>query len=55
MIRMYRAITGACEAGTKYFCENNKLPQKCTIRKAIELTQGQYGNESFRKFFERSE
>ena len=52
IIRMYRAITGACEAGTKYFCENNKLPKKCTIRKAIELTQGQYGNESFRKFFE---
>ena len=49
---MYRAITGACEAGTRYFCENNKLPKKCTIRKAIELTQGQYGNESFRKFFE---
>ena len=37
LIRAYRAITGACEAGTKYFCENNTLPEKMTVAKAIEL------------------
>ena len=51
LIRAYRAITGACEAGTRYFCENNILPQKCTVKKAIELTKGQYGNERFKEFF----
>ena len=52
LIRAYRAITGACEAGTRYFCENNTLPEKMTVKKAIELTQGQYNQEAFRKFFE---
>ena len=55
LIRAYRAITGACEGGTRYFCENTKLPKKMTVRKAIELTQGQYNHELFRKFFEESE
>ena len=54
LIRAYRTITGACEAGTKYFCENTKLPKKCTVRKAIELTQGQYGNGKFGEFFEKN-
>ena len=55
LIRMYRAITGACETGTRYFCENNKLPKKCTIRKAIELTKGQYNWEQFKEFFDDKE
>ena len=54
LIKMYRTITGACVAGTRNFCETHKLPKKCTIRKAIELTEGQYGNNRFREFFERS-
>ena len=53
LIRAYRAITGACEAGTRYFCENNNLPKKCTIREAIEIAQGEYGNDKFKEFFER--
>ena len=55
LIKMYRAITGACEAGTRYFCENNVLPDKCTIKKAIELTKGQYNADKFEKFFNKSE
>ena len=55
LIRAYRVITGACEAGTRYFCENNILPEKCTIKKAIELTKGQYGNEKFAEFFKEKE
>ena len=49
---MYRVITGACEAGTRYFVENNKLPNKLTVKQTIDLTQGQYGNEQFKMFFE---
>jgi alpha-tubulin suppressor-like RCC1 family protein len=55
LIRAYRAITGACEAGTRYFCGNNTLPEKMTVAKAIELTQGQYNHDLFRKFFEEKE
>jgi hypothetical protein len=51
-IKSYRAITGACEGGTRGFCERlGKLPDKLTISKAIELTKGQYGAEVFAKFF----
>ena len=52
LIRAYRAITGACEAGARHFCENNTLPEKMTVKKAIEITHGQYNHELFRKFFE---
>ena len=51
IISSYRAITGACFEGTKMFCEGKKLPAKITIKKAIDLTLGQYGNEQFKKFF----
>ena len=53
LIKAYRAITGACEFGTRQFCESMKLPNKATVEKAIKLTAGQYGNETFAKFFER--
>lgn len=52
IIKMYRVITGACELGTRYFVENNNLPDKLTVQQTIDLTQGQYGNEQFKKFFE---
>ena len=52
LIRAYRAITGACEFGTRQFCESVKLPNRATVKKAIELTAGQYGNETFKQFFE---
>lgn len=52
LIRAYRAITGACELGTRYFCEKHKLPEKMTVREAVELTEGQYNHELFKKFFE---
>jgi len=56
MIKAYRAITGACEQGTRNFCERlGKLPQKLTINEAIELTQGQYGNQEFVEFFDQME
>jgi hypothetical protein len=51
-IKAYRAITGACEAGTRHFCEKiGKLPESLTIADAINMTQGQYGADAFAKFF----
>ena len=50
--RMYRVITGACEAGTEYFVNSLKdLKDKYTVREVIEMTDGQYGAEQFRVFF----
>ncbi|MCK9544880.1 MAG: hypothetical protein M0R03_22935 [Novosphingobium sp.] len=49
----YRVITGACSYGTKDFIEN-RLPKKketYTIAEIIELTKGEYGNNTFEEFF----
>ncbi|MCK9544675.1 MAG: hypothetical protein M0R03_21855 [Novosphingobium sp.] len=49
----YRVITGACSFGTKEFIEN-RLPKKketYTIAEIIELTKGEYGNNTFEEFF----
>ena len=52
VIKAYRAITGACEAGTRHFCEQvGKLPEKLTIEEAITRTKGQYGSNTFASFF----
>ena len=54
-IECYRVITGACSAGTRNFCENilplDKKKDRYTIKEISELTRGQYGSETFRKFF----
>ena len=53
-IKMYRAITGACEAGTRYFVENlPKVKKKYSVAEIIELTNGQYNSDVFRNFFEK--
>ena len=54
-IECYRIITGACSFGTKNFVETI-LPEKdkkasYSIREMIEITRGQYGNETFKSFF----
>ena len=51
VIRAYRAITGACETGTKQFCEGRQLPAKVSIKVAVRLTRGQYGADKFAAFF----
>ncbi len=54
-IAAYRTITGACGPGTKDYIEN-RLPkphkEEYTIREMISLTDGEYGGEKFRQFFE---
>ena len=53
-IKMYRAITGACEAGTRHFVKSlNEVKKEYSIAEIIEITQGNYGAEDFKNFFER--
>ena len=51
LIQSYRAITGACEFGTKQFCESQKLKSKYSIAEVIKLTNGKFGNDKFKEFF----
>ena len=53
-IKLYRAVTGACEQGTRYFVENLKNPpKKLTVKKLIELTKGQYEHGKLMEFFKK--
>ena len=53
-IMCYRVITGACLFGTRDFIKNrlgNNKKDKYTIKEIIELTEGEYGNTTFKNFF----
>ena len=50
-IKMYRSITGACSLGTKEFCSKKKLKKAYTVREVIEITDGAYGNDKLKEFF----
>ena len=54
-IKMYRCITGACEAGTRHFVENvlSKKKKKYTVQEIIEETNGQYNSDVFANFFKK--
>ena len=55
-IKMYRVITGACEAGTRMFVESlpkADVKKTYTVAEMIALTKGQYEAETFARFFER--
>jgi len=46
---VYRAITGACQYGTKQFLESkSKLKEKYTLKEILEQTNGAYGHERFK-------
>ena len=51
---MYRIITGACSQGTQRFIDSqgDTLKETYTVNEIIALTEGQYGGEAFRRFFE---
>ena len=51
-IKSYRAITGACEQGTRNFCKSQgELKEKYTVKEIIALTKGAFGSEEYAKFF----
>jgi ribosomal protein L7/L12 len=53
-IKMYRVITGACQAGTKHFVESlEKTKRQYSVEEIIELTKDQYGNGSIVQFFKK--
>jgi hypothetical protein len=54
-IECYRAITGACSAGTRQFVESKigRPKSSYTISEIIEMTNGNYGAESFANFFKK--
>ena len=53
-VKMYRVITGACEGGTRNFVENvlKNKKKKYAVKEVIEETQGQYGHDRLKEFFE---
>lgn len=55
-IACYRVITGACRMGTQDYLEH-RLPkphkEKYSIKDIIELTQNEYGGNTFREFFKK--
>ena len=54
-VEFYRVITGACEAGTREFVQSlgESVKKHYTIAEMIEVTKGQYGNDTFREFFRK--
>ena len=51
-VEMYRGITGACSSGTKHFAQSiNDLKKEYSIAEVIEITAGQYGNDTLVEFF----
>ena len=52
-IEAYRIITGACSFGTRDFVENRLQKKKNTykISEIIQLTNSEYGNSEFQRFF----
>jgi len=51
-IKCYMTITGACISGTKYFVDRLKDDRKeLSVEEIINLTQGQYGHDKFKDFF----
>ena len=50
MAMVYRAITGACQYGTKQFIESKGgLKKKYTLKEILEQTNGAYGSERFKE------
>ena len=52
-IESYRIITGACEHGTKNFTSTIKTKKEYLVSEIIEITKGQWGNETYKNFFNK--
>ncbi len=55
-IECYRVVTGSCGEGTKDFVKNcltGETKKKYSIKEIIKLTDGRYGNETFKQFFNK--
>ena len=53
-IECYRVITGACAQGTKAFVTSLlEVKDEYTIREIITLTEGRYGSQAFKDYFNK--
>ena len=50
-IIMYRSITGACAYGTRVFVDSQKIKEQYSIKEIIEITNGQFGHNKLKEFF----
>jgi len=54
-IQCYHTITGACSSGIKYFIDQNDVKgDSFTIKKMIKITDGAYGSQEFKDFFNKN-
>ena len=53
MIVAYRTITGACGQGVSHFLSSKNYRGKLSVSFVIEETQGRYGHEVFKGFFNK--
>ena len=47
----YRCVTGACSGGVSEFLKRTNQKEKYSIQEIIDITKGEYGNETFAEFF----
>jgi hypothetical protein len=53
-VKMYRTLTGACTVGTKMFVERlENPPSEIKVADLIALTEGHYGNDKLKEFFNK--
>ena len=49
----YRLLTGACQMGVNNFCsELNIIEDEISVQKALEITKGRYGYETFKRLLD---
>ena len=51
-IRVYRAVTRSCEEGIRLWMSGKTIPEPITVRQIIGITEGAYGGDAFKAFFE---
>ena len=51
-VNLYRAITRSCEEGIRLWMSDKTFPEPITVRQIIEITEGAYGGDVFKAFFE---
>jgi UDP-3-O-[3-hydroxymyristoyl] glucosamine N-acyltransferase len=54
MIVAYRTITGACGQGVSHFLSSKNYKGKLSVAFVIKETEGKYGHESFKGFFNQT-
>jgi hypothetical protein len=52
-VDLYRAVTGACEEGTREFVRRRgvDISQDISVSRMLEITQDEYGHTTFKDFF----